>query len=129
LPGAQATCTAEIIENGYRLTECKRIITRRIWAAWLNECGCLDKCARKDMLAYEWFARCTNDMGKSIDVFNLEVDIDHLHKLADPSTPEAARAEVVQRAGEKLDHAEVVAIIRKAKAKERKRAQAKAVVA
>src|SRR5258708_2059500 len=122
LPGARATCAAEIIEIGYRLTDCKRIIAGRNWLAWLDECGCLDKYARKDMLVYEWFARCTNDtiMGKSIAVFNLEVDIDYLYKLADSSTPEAARAEVLRRTSEKLDDRDVEAIIRKAKAKERK---------
>jgi hypothetical protein len=132
LPGAQATCAAEIIEIGYRLTECKRIIAGRNWSAWLNKCGCLAAFARKDMLVYEWFARCIciNDTigSGSGAVFNLEVDIDHLHKLADPSTPEAARAEVVRRAGEKLDYADVVAIIRKAKAKERKGGKRRAVV-
>ena len=74
------------------------------------------------MLLYEWFARCTNDaiMGKSTAVFNLDVDICHLYKLADPSTPEAARAEVLRRTGEKLDGSDVEAIIRKARAEERK---------
>jgi hypothetical protein len=125
LPGARATCAAEIIEIEYRLTECKRIIAGRDWSLWLDECGCLAKCARKDMLLYEWFARCTNDaiMGKSTAVFNLVVDIYYLYKLADPSIPEAARAEVLRRTGEKLDDRDVEAIIRKAKAKERKPAR------
>ena len=60
------------------------------------------------------------------------VDIYYLYKLADPSTPEAARAEVLRRTGEKLDDSDVEAIIRKAKAKERKRPKGrerKAVVA
>jgi hypothetical protein len=30
LPGARATCAAEIIEIGYRLTECKRIIHLKV---------------------------------------------------------------------------------------------------
>jgi len=122
LPGARATCAAEIIEIGYRLTECKRIIPEHNWLSWLDECGCPDKFARRDMRLYEWFARCTNDamLGKSTAMFNLDVDIYHLYKLADPSTPEAARAEVVRRTGEKLDGSDVEAIIRKARAEERK---------
>jgi hypothetical protein len=122
LPGARATCAAEIIEIGYRLTECKRIIPERNWVPWLDECGGVDKFARRDMLLYDWFARCTNDaiLGKSTAVFNLEVDIYYLYKLADPSTPEAARAEVLRRTGEKLDGSDVEAIIRKARAEERK---------
>ncbi len=122
LIGARATCAAEIIEIGWRLTECKRIIPEHNWLSWLDECGCPDKFARRDMRLYEWFARCTNDamLGKSTAVFNLDVDIYHLYKLADPSTPEAARAEVVRRTGEKLDGSDVEAIIRKARAEERK---------
>jgi hypothetical protein len=46
LPGARATCAAEIIEIGYRLTECKRIIPERNWLPWLDECGGVDKFAR-----------------------------------------------------------------------------------
>jgi hypothetical protein len=122
VPGARATCAAEIIEIGYRLTECKRIIAGRDWSLWLNHCNCLAKCARDDMLLYEWFARCINDeiVGKSTAVFNLNVDIYYLYNFADPSTPEAARAEVLRRTGEKLDDRVVEAIIRTAKAKERK---------
>src|SRR6266481_6918391 len=122
LSGARATCVAEIIEIGWRLTECKRIIPEHNWLPWLDECGGVDKFARRHMLLYEWFARCTNDaiLGKSTAVFNLDVDIYYLYKLAAPSTPEAARAEVLRRTGEKLDGGDVEAIIRKARAEERK---------
>ena len=75
------------------------------------------------MNVYEWHARCVNDaIGSGPgEVWNFEIDALDIFLLADPSTPEAARAEVVRRAGERLEHADIMAIIRRAMTNERKR--------
>ena len=120
-PRTRADCAADVIEFGYRFAECKRIAGRN-WLPWLKEECWDEEYVRPYINVYEWHARCVNDaIGSGPgEVWNFEIDALDIFLLADPSTPEAARAEVVRRAGERLEHADIMAIIRKARAEERK---------
>jgi hypothetical protein len=108
----------DILEVGRRLVECKRIAGHGGWLPWLErEFGWKEQTARNYMLAYEWAAR-------SPTVGDLNVDMRSLYLLAAPSTPEPARAEVIERAeaGERLTHEQVKQIVDGARdmAKQRK---------
>src|SRR5262249_22626774 len=113
---------ADVIEVGRLLTECRRIVGEDNWLRWLKRQKWDAKLIRQNMNVYEWFVRNTNDaiVGKSNVVFNFGVDFPDLYRLAEPSAPEAARAEVLRRIEEKLDFTDVEKIIRRAQAKARK---------
>ncbi len=121
-PRTRVDRAADIIEFGYRFAECNRIAGHN-WLPWLKSNFWDEEYVRPYMNVCEWHARGVKDAisSGSTAVWNFEIDAPDLLLLADPSTPDAARAEVVRRAGEKLDHADVIAIISKAKAKKRKR--------
>jgi len=75
---------------------------------WLeSEFGWTDETARRFINVYE----CS----KSHKLLDLEVPVSGLYLLADPSTPESARTEVIQRAeaGEHLTHAQVKEIVKR----------------
>jgi hypothetical protein len=122
-PRSNADRTTDIIEMGHRLTELQRIAGPKWLPLLRSECWS-DEYIRPYMNICAWHARYVGDSIKSGDskVWDFDLDPQDIFLLADPSTPEAARAAVVQRAGdgETLDHATVMAIIRRAKAKERK---------
>jgi N6-adenosine-specific RNA methylase IME4 len=102
----------DVIEIGRLLAECKSRFghgDNPQFLAWAREqFGWSDRTTYKflsvnDLVSKPDFAQCAN----------LEIDVSALYLLAAPSTPEPARAEVLDRAeaGESLAHAEVRAII------------------
>jgi DUF3102 family protein len=93
---------ANIIEIGRRLTEAKAIAGHGGWLPWLErEFAWKERNARNFMTVYE--------MSKSAKFADLDIPISGLYLLAAPSTPEAARAEILDRAeqGEKITVAAV----------------------
>jgi hypothetical protein len=96
----------DVVEIGRRLTDCKRIAGHGNWLPWLErEFGWGEITALNFMRVYE--------MSKSSKFENLNIPVSGLYLLAAPSTPEAAREEVIERAqaGEKLRHARVREIV------------------
>src|SRR6516225_1797036 len=93
---------ADLIEIGRLLTECKRICGHGNWLPWLErEFGWTEMTATRFINVY--------DMSKSNKLLDLELPISALYLLAAPSTPEAAKIEIVERAqaGEPLPVAEI----------------------
>jgi Protein of unknown function (DUF3102) len=102
---------ANVIEIGKRLTECKRIVGHGNWLPWLDrEFGWTDKTAENFINVYKL-------SGKFENFSNLDLPLSGLYLLAAPSTPEAARAEIIERAekGEKIKVADVNNKIRAAR--------------
>jgi hypothetical protein len=102
---------ANVIEIGRRLTECKRIVGHGNWLPWLDrEFGWTDKTAENFINVYKL-------SGKFENFSNLDLPLSGLYLLAAPSTPEAARAEIIERAekGEKIQVADVNNKIRAAR--------------
>jgi hypothetical protein len=94
---------ADVVEIGRRLTECKKLAGHGNWLPWLErEFGWSDETARKFMRAYEFARRHKFQQG-----WNMSNSA--LHLLAKPSTPEAARDEIMARAqaGERISKREV----------------------
>jgi hypothetical protein len=97
----------DVIEIGARLADCRRILKEdHSWRAWLGELRVSPQTAGRFIQVYEL----------SGDVPNLEhlaLPISTLYLLAAPSTPEAAREEIVKRAegGERVPVAEVKQVI------------------
>jgi hypothetical protein len=92
----------DVIEIGARLTECKRICGHGRWLPWLRqEFGWEETTALRYMRLHEL---AQSKSGKLPDL-----PVSALYLLAAPSTPEAAKAEVIARAeaGEALRVAEV----------------------
>jgi DNA modification methylase len=100
---------ADAIEIGRLLADCKDRCGHGNWLPWLErEFGWSDQQARRFIHVHELSCE-----GKFNKLLNLAVPISGLYLLAAPSTSEAARAAVVDRAeaGERLKHAEVRDII------------------
>jgi hypothetical protein len=98
---------ANVIEIGYHLTEAKTDCGHGVFLSWLNrEFGWSYKQAERFMQVY-------SVMGKFDNLSNLDVPISALYLLASPSTPEAIRQEVIERAerGEKFSVAEIKAAV------------------
>jgi hypothetical protein len=98
---------ADVIEIGRLLAECKERCGHGNWLPWLErEFGWTDRTALNFMRVHEWSL-------KSETVSDLDLPMRSLYLLAAPSTPEAARAEVIARAeaGERLHQDEVKAIV------------------
>jgi hypothetical protein len=96
----------DIIEIGRRLTDAKKIAGHGNWLPWLErEFGWTDKTAERFMQVHS----------KSDKLSNLDVPVSGLYLLAAPSTPEEARAEVIERAeqGEALSVSDVQRIARR----------------
>ena len=80
-----------VVEIGRRLTECKRICGHGNWLPWLErEFGWTEMTATRFINVYE--------MSKSNKLLDLDLPISAIYLLATPSTPEAAKIEIVERA-------------------------------
>jgi hypothetical protein len=93
----------DVIEIGRRLTEGKIICGHGGFRPWLHrEFGWTDKMAERFMSIYAL-------SGKFDNLSNLALPLSGLYLLAAPSTPDEARAEVIERvqAGETLQVAEI----------------------
>jgi hypothetical protein len=99
---------SDVIEIGRLLIECReRLKEENRWRAWLEEeLGWSHQTAGRFIQLHELSLRRSN-------LDHLELPISGLYLLAAPSTPEAAREEIITRAesGERLKHAEVQSII------------------
>ena len=98
----------DVIEIGNRLTECKKLCAHGAWIPWLkNEFGWTEQTALNLM-------RVKKLIGKSKKFLDLNLPVSALYLLAAPSTPEAAKTEVIARAeaGEVLPVAEVKGVIK-----------------
>lgn len=104
---------SDVIEIGRRLRECKQLLGHGNWLSWLeHEFAWSERTARNFISAYEFADR------QLANVADLGINISSLYLLAAPSTPEAARAEVLGRikAGEVLPYGEVKRIASVARA-------------
>jgi hypothetical protein len=102
------TTIDNIIEIGRRLTECKKLVAHGKWLPWLeHEFGWSESTALRFMRVYE--------LGKSVTVTDLNLPVSTLYQLAAPSTPDAVKGEIVDRAekGETITPATVKAEIAK----------------
>src|SRR6516162_2648405 len=82
---------ADVIEIGRHLKECKRIVGHGNWLEWLErEFGWTDDTALNFMRVYE--------MSKTQNFRDLNLPVAGLYLLAAPSTPQAARDEVISHA-------------------------------
>jgi hypothetical protein len=102
----------DVIEIGRRLTECKKIVGHGNWLTWLErEFGWSEATARNSMHVYE-LAQST-----SVNFADLNLPVSSVYVLAAPSTPEAARTEILERvaAGEQVSSPEVKETIAEAK--------------
>jgi N6-adenosine-specific RNA methylase IME4 len=98
---------ADVIEIGRLLDECKERCGHGNWLPWLEaEFGWSERTAQRYISIHEL-------TGKYDNLSDLDLPVSSLHLLAARSAPEAALAEVIERAGtgERLKHAEVQAII------------------
>jgi hypothetical protein len=89
-----------IVEIGRRLTECREIVGHGSWAAWLKtHFDWSDRTALNFMRVFEMI---NSETISDLDQINLPTTA--LYVLAAPSTPETARAEILDRAkaGEKF---------------------------
>jgi hypothetical protein len=109
------TLGKQTIENlvaiGCRLNKCKELVGHGNWLPWLErEFGWADKTAENFINVYKL-------SGKFENFSNLDLPLSGLYRLAAPSTPEAARTEIVERAqaGEQISVAEVESVIDTAK--------------
>jgi Protein of unknown function (DUF3102) len=102
---------ADIIEIGRRLADCRdNHLAHKQWLPWIEkEFGWSDQTARNFINVYE--------QSKSKNFLNLDLPISSLYLLAAPSTPEAARTEIIARAeaGEAIKIADVKQTIETAK--------------
>jgi hypothetical protein len=98
---------ADIVEIGRMLSECKERCGHGRWLPWLEaEFGWSADTAER-------FIRLNKLAGQIPQIAEYDIPVSGLYALAAPSTPEAARAEVLGRAqaGEALRHEQVKAII------------------
>jgi hypothetical protein len=103
----------DIVEIGRRLTLCKKLAGHGHWIAWLNrEFGWNPSTAENFTHVYE-----LSRSDKYGNFPNLTLPMSSLYLLAAPSTPEAARDEVMAdaKAGKKLSHADVKKTVAKHK--------------
>jgi hypothetical protein len=99
----------DVIEIGRRLTICKTLCGHGGWLPWLKrEFGWSADTALRFMQVA--------DFTENRNLRDLEIPVSGLYHLAAPSTPEAARDEVIERseAGERLTSAQVKETIAKA---------------
>src|SRR5262249_56178356 len=111
-----------IIEIGKRLTECKKLAGRGNWLPWLDrEFGWKEQTARNFMQAYELSL-------KSPNFGELDVPVSALCLLAAPSTPDAAKTEILARAktGKSVTVAEVKRVVERHKGRKEPRDPARA---
>jgi hypothetical protein len=99
---------ADIIEIGRLLAECKEHCGHGNWLPWLDaEFGWNERTAQRYINDYDL-------AGKYDNLSDLGIGVSIVHLLAAPSTPEAAREEVIERAeaGERLRHQDIREIIK-----------------
>jgi Protein of unknown function (DUF3102) len=98
----------DVIEIGRRLTICKKLCGHGGWLPWLKR----EFCSADTALRFMQVA----DFAENRNLRDLEIPVSGLYLLAAPSTPEAARDEVIERseAGERLTSAQVKETIAKA---------------
>jgi hypothetical protein len=99
--------TADIVEIGRLLIQCKQRLPHGAWLPWLDgEFRWTDQTARN-------FMRVADMASNSKRVLDLDIPLHDLYRLAAPSTPAAARDEVIERAtaGEKLARDDISEII------------------
>jgi hypothetical protein len=104
--------TADVIEIGRRLAECKDICGHGNWLPWLErEFEWSDKTAENFINVYKLG-------GKFENFSNLDLPISALYMLAAPSTPEAVVTKVITsaKAGETVPFAEIKKAIHESKA-------------
>jgi Protein of unknown function (DUF3102) len=102
----------DVIEIGRRLTVCKEIVGHGNWLSWLErEFGWSQATALNFMHVHELAQT------KSANFTDLNLPVSTLYLLAAPSTPEAARTEILERvgAGEQVSSSEVKETIDEAK--------------
>jgi hypothetical protein len=102
---------ADVFEIGARLTDCKRICGHGGWLPWLErEFGWDERMAQRFITVHEL-------AGKYDNLSDLSLPISGLYLLAAPSTPEAARNAVLERAesGEILPVKEIKRVVREHK--------------
>jgi hypothetical protein len=107
---------ADVIEIGRRLTDAKRIAGHGNWLPWLErEFGWTEKTAQRFMQVHD--AAIKNDK-----LSDLNLPVSGLYLLAQPSTPDEARDEVITRTegGEALSVADVARTVDEARNKQRK---------
>jgi hypothetical protein len=105
-----------VVEIGRHLIACKRIVGRGNFGCWLDrEFGWAERTAQNFMRVAE--------MAETANFADLDLPVSALYLLAAPSTPEAAREEIVKRAkgGERVPVAEVKQVIETEKGKTRRR--------
>src|SRR5262245_18194435 len=103
---------ADVIEIGRHLTEAKELVGHGNWLAWLDrEFGWTDKTAERFMSVHAL-------AGKFDNLSNLDVPVSGLYLLAEPSTPEQARDEIIERVktGEALTQSQIKETIEEARA-------------
>jgi hypothetical protein len=102
----------DIIENGRRLTECKKLLDHGNWLPWLErEFGWTDDTALNFMRVH--------GMAESRNFRDLNLPVSGLNLLAKPSTPEIVRDDVMRRAeaGGALSVGEIKRLIDEARGK------------
>jgi Protein of unknown function (DUF3102) len=105
----------DVIEIGRHLVEAKKLCGHGNWLPWLNrELGWTEQTALNFMRVHE-LAKTKNFLDLAPDL-----SVSALYLLAAPSTPEAARTEVIERAkaGETLAVAEVKRVVERAKGRQ-----------
>jgi len=99
-----------VIEIGRRLTEARELCDHGEWLAWLKE-------------EFSWSRQTADNLinvyeaSKSLNFSNLDLPVSSLYLLARPSTPEAARQEVFDKAesGEPVSYRRTQDIVAKHK--------------
>jgi hypothetical protein len=98
---------------GLHLIECKRLVGHGGWTAWLKRefSWSQDTASR--------FMQLAEDPIEFRKLRNLNRPLSSIYLLTTPSTPEAVREDIIERAGkgEKVKHDEVVAAVKAAKPK------------
>jgi len=121
-PGRPSRIAADIVDIGRRWTE-MQAHRRRNWSPWVETdrmerpgCSELHKHLRK------WHLRCVIDATSSDSdrVFDFDLEDSLISTYLSTHPHRRPPGAVVRRAGEKLEHADVMAIIRRAMENERK---------
>jgi antitoxin (DNA-binding transcriptional repressor) of toxin-antitoxin stability system len=103
-----------VVEIGRRLTECKKLVGHGNWLPWLDrEFGWSHDTALNFMRVYEMAG------SDSERVRNLNIPLRTLYLLAAPSTPEAAKTEILERAeaGESVSVTETKRVVERHKSR------------
>ena len=98
----------DIIEIGNHLTECQKIVGHGHWERWLG-----DELQLSDRTALNFMRVAA--LAKSENFSDLNVPVSGVYLLARPSTPDAAKAEIIEKAktGAKVTHKDVQETIAK----------------